>query len=493
MARPTRSEGLYAQCVGRGTRLHPGKTDCLILDFVDLAELSLCTLPSLFGTPRDLDLRGGDASEARRAWLAIEFDRPGFELEAGAVTLAEIQDRAASFDPLTLRTARRRARHLQPRLVLPRPPRRRPALPARGPRQRGAGRAPRRPRQVLGGHHGRPGPWSASRAWRRPSRPSTSSSSAWGEARSCRPPRRPPGDGPRRRRRPGARPGRHQPRPGVALERVAPFPPARRATELRRAADRSGCDARGQPPCNAGAAAAHEGQVARSLRTAAGGARTCGGFVLALLLVWPLGGTRGEGADFSLRLGEKGGVVSLGRDRLLAWNGTGQLQEMHPDGTWGAVFRVRAAGQRSGALSVGGAVGVNGRALLLAGYVAGPGSSPLHTAVFEVDGAGKVRQLPKLPQTLPFVVISAWDGRAWLQDIDGETRELLSDGQLGQRLSGASPSVGMEAPHTRDDRRTIVLRGLGDGRALAERKTDSRSIGRLRRRRRRAHRPPNRD
>lgn len=102
MARPTRSEGLYAQCVGRGTRLHPGKANCLILDFVDLTELSLCTLPSLFGTPRDLDLLGGDANEARREWLRIEFDRPGFELEAGAVTLAEIQDRAASFDPLTL-------------------------------------------------------------------------------------------------------------------------------------------------------------------------------------------------------------------------------------------------------------------------------------------------------------------------------------------------------------------------------------------------------
>src|SRR5450755_374069 len=103
MARPTRSEGLYAQCVGRGTRLFPGKTDCLILDFVDLTTLSLCTLPSLFGTPRDLDLRGGDANEARRVWQRIEFDRPGFELEAGAVTLAEIQDRAASFDPLNLR------------------------------------------------------------------------------------------------------------------------------------------------------------------------------------------------------------------------------------------------------------------------------------------------------------------------------------------------------------------------------------------------------
>lgn len=102
MARPTRSEGLYAQCVGRGTRLAPGKKDCLILDFVDVSELSLCTLPSLFGVPRELDLQGGDASVAARVWQQVLFDHPGFELAAGAVTLAEIQERAASFDPLTL-------------------------------------------------------------------------------------------------------------------------------------------------------------------------------------------------------------------------------------------------------------------------------------------------------------------------------------------------------------------------------------------------------
>ena len=35
MARPTKSEGLYAQCVGRGARLAEGKEDCLVLDFVD--------------------------------------------------------------------------------------------------------------------------------------------------------------------------------------------------------------------------------------------------------------------------------------------------------------------------------------------------------------------------------------------------------------------------------------------------------------------------
>jgi superfamily II DNA or RNA helicase len=102
MARPTRSEGLYTQCVGRGTRLHPGKRDCLILDFVDASSLPLCSLPSLFGVPRNFDLLGGDVSEAARAWQQIAFDHPGFEIEAVALTLPEIQQRAAAFNPLTL-------------------------------------------------------------------------------------------------------------------------------------------------------------------------------------------------------------------------------------------------------------------------------------------------------------------------------------------------------------------------------------------------------
>lgn len=35
MARPTRSNALYIQCVGRGLRLWPGKQNCLVLDFTD--------------------------------------------------------------------------------------------------------------------------------------------------------------------------------------------------------------------------------------------------------------------------------------------------------------------------------------------------------------------------------------------------------------------------------------------------------------------------
>ena len=38
MLRPTQSAGLYVQCIGRGTRLSPGKTDCLVLDFAQNIE-----------------------------------------------------------------------------------------------------------------------------------------------------------------------------------------------------------------------------------------------------------------------------------------------------------------------------------------------------------------------------------------------------------------------------------------------------------------------
>ena len=38
LLRPTLSRGMYVQMVGRGLRLHPGKTDCLVLDFAHCIE-----------------------------------------------------------------------------------------------------------------------------------------------------------------------------------------------------------------------------------------------------------------------------------------------------------------------------------------------------------------------------------------------------------------------------------------------------------------------
>jgi superfamily II DNA or RNA helicase len=48
MSRPTKSRGLYIQIVGRGLRLSPGKKECLVLDFVDIArEHELCGIGAL--------------------------------------------------------------------------------------------------------------------------------------------------------------------------------------------------------------------------------------------------------------------------------------------------------------------------------------------------------------------------------------------------------------------------------------------------------------
>jgi superfamily II DNA or RNA helicase len=50
MSRPTKSKGLYTQCVGRGLRLAPGKKECLLLDFVDISRKhDLCSLGTLLG------------------------------------------------------------------------------------------------------------------------------------------------------------------------------------------------------------------------------------------------------------------------------------------------------------------------------------------------------------------------------------------------------------------------------------------------------------
>jgi len=49
MTHPTKFKGLYVQCIGRGLRLHPSKSDCLILDFTD-EEHNLETIASLAKT-----------------------------------------------------------------------------------------------------------------------------------------------------------------------------------------------------------------------------------------------------------------------------------------------------------------------------------------------------------------------------------------------------------------------------------------------------------
>ena len=62
MARPTRSRLLYAQMVGRGTRLHPEKSDLLVIDVADNSRKhTLAGLHALFDLSPALDLQGSNA------------------------------------------------------------------------------------------------------------------------------------------------------------------------------------------------------------------------------------------------------------------------------------------------------------------------------------------------------------------------------------------------------------------------------------------------
>ena len=104
MVRPTRSVSMYLQCVGRGMRLSSDADDCLVLDFVDLSALDVVTTATL-----DASAKGAaqgaeeevaqDEPEERAKPIPLPFDEPGDEAPA---TLAEIQERLAQFDPLTM-------------------------------------------------------------------------------------------------------------------------------------------------------------------------------------------------------------------------------------------------------------------------------------------------------------------------------------------------------------------------------------------------------
>ena len=103
IARPTRSEGLYTQCVGRGMRLFEGKKDCIVLDFVDLSALRLVTLPSLVGMPNEIDLAGERLMETASEYHRLIDAHPGFEWEADSISLSDLKERLIAFDPLSLK------------------------------------------------------------------------------------------------------------------------------------------------------------------------------------------------------------------------------------------------------------------------------------------------------------------------------------------------------------------------------------------------------
>jgi superfamily II DNA or RNA helicase len=79
--RPTKSPTLYTQMVGRGTRLHPGKENCIIIDMCDNAKrCTLVSLPTLVGLSPDVDLKGEDMVKAAEKMEELQSKYPTVDL-----------------------------------------------------------------------------------------------------------------------------------------------------------------------------------------------------------------------------------------------------------------------------------------------------------------------------------------------------------------------------------------------------------------------------
>jgi superfamily II DNA or RNA helicase len=103
-AKPTKSATLYEQMTGRGLRIFPGKTDCLVIDIVDIARRhSLQSSPVLYGLPPSLVVKGKNLKQVKEEFAALEAKYPGIALGEGErMTLEQLAARASSFDVWTV-------------------------------------------------------------------------------------------------------------------------------------------------------------------------------------------------------------------------------------------------------------------------------------------------------------------------------------------------------------------------------------------------------
>lgn len=99
LARPTKSPVLFAQMVGRGTRLASGKTDLVVIDVVDSTiSNSLVTLPTLMGLSNILDVQGRDIVEVVEEIEKVQEEHPSINLS----TLDDISKLSSIVDSIDM-------------------------------------------------------------------------------------------------------------------------------------------------------------------------------------------------------------------------------------------------------------------------------------------------------------------------------------------------------------------------------------------------------
>lgn len=117
--KPTKSATLYEQMTGRGLRMHPAKTDCIVLDIVDVARRhSLQTSPSLYGLPPGLNPEGKSMEQLEAAFEEFMEKHPGANLDQlGRFTLDQLNAHAKTFDIWTVRDMEEYGRGLAMRWI----------------------------------------------------------------------------------------------------------------------------------------------------------------------------------------------------------------------------------------------------------------------------------------------------------------------------------------------------------------------------------------
>lgn len=107
MARPTKSRALYAQAIGRGTRLHPGKADLLVLDFEGNAgRHSLVSAVDILGGKDEEEVlaaaRALAAGGERSVTEAIDEARARIADERRRKVVARARYSAVNIDPFQI-------------------------------------------------------------------------------------------------------------------------------------------------------------------------------------------------------------------------------------------------------------------------------------------------------------------------------------------------------------------------------------------------------
>lgn len=103
MARPTKSQLLYTQMIGRGTRLAPGKRDLIVIDLADTDSVGVASVNSLFGLPPKMETKKKGLIEVQKEFdLIVEEHQLDPGMFDGAQTIEQLQAMATEYNPLNI-------------------------------------------------------------------------------------------------------------------------------------------------------------------------------------------------------------------------------------------------------------------------------------------------------------------------------------------------------------------------------------------------------